>query len=222
MKKLYPQAQMKSIRGNVLTRLEKLDAGEYGTLILAAAGLKRLGFEDRISRYFSPEEMIPAAGQGILCVQGRAGEDYSYLTGFDSADSRDCAAAERAFVAALGGGCSSPVAAYAVADGDVLTVRGLYFDEEDGGVETGVLSGPRSRAVWLGRQLAFELRERHRGGRGCADAGLKPGPEPRSEIAEEPGIEAEPQSRSAVKTGAEPQPQTAVKPAAENAESEEQ
>ena len=92
MKKLYPQAQMKSIRGNVLTRLEKLDAGEYGTLILAAAGLKRLGFEDRISRYFSPEEMIPAAGQGILCVQGRAGEDYSYLTGFDSADSRDCAA----------------------------------------------------------------------------------------------------------------------------------
>ena len=104
----------------------------------------------------------------------------------------------------------------------MLTVRGLYFDEEDGGVETGVLSGPRSRAVWLGRQLAFELRERHRGGRGCADAGLKPGPEPRSEIAEEPGIEAEPQSRSAVKAGAEPQPQTAVKPAAENAESEEQ
>lgn len=79
LKKLYPQMEFKSIRGNVQTRLAKLDAGEYSALVLAAAGLKRLGLEERISRYFTPEEVIPAAGQGILAVQGRAGEDYSYL-----------------------------------------------------------------------------------------------------------------------------------------------
>ncbi|MFR8332962.1 MAG: hypothetical protein ACLU9S_11860 [Oscillospiraceae bacterium] len=70
------------VRGNVQTRLRKLDEGQYGALVLAAAGLKRLGLEDRISRYFSTEEMVPAAGQGILAIQGRAGVDYGYLHGF--------------------------------------------------------------------------------------------------------------------------------------------
>ena len=77
--RLFPQAEFRSIRGNVLTRLEKLDRGEYDALILAAAGLKRLGLEHRICRYFSAEEILPAAGQGILAVQGRAGEDYGFL-----------------------------------------------------------------------------------------------------------------------------------------------
>ena len=67
--------EVKSIRGNLQTRLRKLDEGEYAGLILAAAGLKRLGLENRISRYFTVEEMLPAAGQGILAVQGRAEED---------------------------------------------------------------------------------------------------------------------------------------------------
>ena len=79
LKSIYPNAVCKSVRGNVQTRLSKLDSGEYSALILAAAGLKRLGLENRISRYFEPEEMIPAAGQGILAVQGRAGEDVSCL-----------------------------------------------------------------------------------------------------------------------------------------------
>lgn len=70
---------MKLIRGNVTTRLRKLDEGQYGAAILAAAGLKRLGLDGRISRIFSPEEMLPAAGQGILAIQGRAGEDYGFL-----------------------------------------------------------------------------------------------------------------------------------------------
>ena len=68
LKELYPDMECKSVRGNVQTRLKKLDSGEYSALILAAAGLKRLGLEARISRYFQPEEMIPAAGQGILAV----------------------------------------------------------------------------------------------------------------------------------------------------------
>ena len=85
--KLYPELEIKPVRGNVLTRLRKLDDGEYGALILAAAGLKRLHREDRIARYFEPEELLPAAGQGILAVQGRSGEDYSFLDEFFDADS---------------------------------------------------------------------------------------------------------------------------------------
>ena len=77
--KLYPQAVFAPIRGNVQTRLAKLDSGEFSATILAAAGLKRLGLENRITRYFSVEEMIPAAGQGVLALQGRAGEDYAFL-----------------------------------------------------------------------------------------------------------------------------------------------
>lgn len=157
MREIFPQARMKSIRGNVLTRLEKLDAGEYGALILAAAGLKRLGLEDRISRYFSENEMIPAAGQGILCVQGRAGEDYSWLADFDCRESRDCAAAERGFVAALNGGCSSPVAAYAEVSEGEISLRGLYVDEASGDMKTGCIRGPREDAAGLGRKLAAQL-----------------------------------------------------------------
>ena len=71
---LFPGIEVKPVRGNVQTRLRRLDSGEYGALVLAAAGLHRLGLENRISRYFSPEEMLPAAGQGILAVQAREGE----------------------------------------------------------------------------------------------------------------------------------------------------
>lgn len=160
--KLFPQARVMSVRGNVLTRLEKLDRGEYGALILAAAGLKRLGLEGRISRFFSPDEMIPAAGQGIICVQGRKGEDYAYLAGFESPKARDCALAERAFVAALNGGCSAPIAAYAQAEGTKLSLRGLYFDEAQGRMETGTIAGERAQAVHLGRELAARLKARGR------------------------------------------------------------
>ena len=155
---LFPQARFESVRGNVLTRLRKLDEGQYSAVILAAAGLRRLGLENRISRFFSTEEMIPSAGQGILALQGRKGVDYSCLDGFVSAQSAIAAAAERGFVSALGGGCTSPISAHAEfdgaddsgntgvsscgfgADGDTLgseasavssmTLRGFYFDEE--------------------------------------------------------------------------------------------
>ena len=110
---LFPQACFESVRGNVLTRLRKLDEGQYSAIILAAAGLRRLGLENRISRFFSTEEMIPSAGQGILALQGRKGVDYSCLDGFVSARSAIAAAAERGFVGALGGGCTSPISAHA-------------------------------------------------------------------------------------------------------------
>lgn len=160
---LYPQAVFQTIRGNVQTRLRKLDEGMYGATILAAAGLKRLGLESRISRYFTTEEMIPAAGQAILAVQGRRGEDYSFLEGYSDREAAVCAAAERAFVRALGGSCSTPVAAFARIDPDRLTLNGLFLDEERGQLHRGSLEGPPGEAEALGKRLAERfLRESER------------------------------------------------------------
>ncbi len=158
LKELFPDMEVKSIRGNVLTRLEKLDRGEYSALILAAAGLKRLGLEERISRYFSTNEMIPAAGQGILAVQGRQGEDYSYLSGFFDEESTWCALAERSFVRTLDGGCSSPIAAYAAVDNGILKLTGLYAAEGSTSYVTGQIEGNPAEAERLGKNLAEQLK----------------------------------------------------------------
>lgn len=133
IKRLFPQVRVEVVRGNLGSRLKKLDEGKYGALILAAAGLKRLGLAHRISRYFACEEMLPAAGQGILAVQGRAGMDYGFLSGFFDEEARDAALAERSFVRSLGGGCSSPVAAHGVCEGEELLLTGLYVREADAG-----------------------------------------------------------------------------------------
>ncbi|MDD3220328.1 MAG: hydroxymethylbilane synthase [Lachnospiraceae bacterium] len=158
LKTLYPQAEFKSVRGNVITRLRKLDEGQYGALILAAAGMKRLGLEGRITSYFTTEQIIPAAGQGILAIQGRAGEDYSYLEGFLDEEATYAALAERSFVRFLDGGCSSPVAAHAVLDGEHLTLSGLYYEEETGKYRTGKIEGAAQDGERLGITLAKELR----------------------------------------------------------------
>lgn len=159
LKELYPQVECKSVRGNVLTRLKKLDSGEYGALVLAAAGLKRLGLEHRISRFFEPEEIIPAAGQGILAVQGKKGEDYSYMKNFADRDAAAAACCERAFVRYLDGGCSSPVAAHARVSGDHISLLGLYYDESTGTCRKGSLEGTVSEAETLGICLAKQLKE---------------------------------------------------------------
>ena len=114
------------------TRLKKLDSEEYSALVLAAAGLKRLGLTHRISRYFEPEEMLPAAGQGILTVQGEKGTITPIVEGYGDADSTCAALAERSFVRFLDGGCSSPVAAHAVVDQEKIVLTGLYYEEETG------------------------------------------------------------------------------------------
>ena len=160
LKALFPQMKTAPVRGNVLTRLEKLDRGEYAALVLAAAGLERLGLAGRVSRYFSVEEMLPAAGQGILAVQARADFDPACLREFNDPDSRDCLLAERAFVRALDGGCSSPVAAYATVDGEALTLTGLYVDSH-GEARRQTISGPREQGERLGAALAQDLRREH-------------------------------------------------------------
>lgn len=158
LKRIYPDAEFKSIRGNVCSRLSKLDNGEYSAIILAAAGLKRLGLEERISRYFTIEEMIPAAGQGILAVQGRQGETYDYLEGFHEKNAMYAALAERAFVRELNGGCSSPVAAHAVISEEKLQLFGLYYNEKDEDYLTGNICGSCSEAEKLGVKLAQKLK----------------------------------------------------------------
>ncbi len=159
LKKLYPDMEVKSIRGNLQTRLRKLDAGEYSGLILAAAGLKRLGLEKRINRYFTPDEMIPAAGQGILAVQGRKGQDYSYLDGYCDREAWIAGSAERAYVKYLNGGCSSPVAAFAGVNGDEIFIRGLYYSETTGKWITGQIRGAADDGEKLGIALAKQLKD---------------------------------------------------------------
>ena len=160
LKKLYPDMDVRSIRGNLQTRLRKLDEGQYSALILAAAGLKRLGLESRINRYFTVDEIIPAAGQGILAVQGRKGEAYDFLEDYCDKDAWAAGSAERAFVKLLDGGCSSPVAAHAEIFGDEIYLRGLYYNEKDGSYVTGTLRGNKADAESLGRELAETLRKK--------------------------------------------------------------
>lgn len=152
---LFPGVRVEPVRGNVLTRLEKLDAGLYGALALAAAGLRRLGLEKRISRLFSPEELLPAAGQGVLAVQARAGERTALLSTLDCAQSRVCALAERAVVRGLDGGCFAPIAAYAELDGGRLRVRGLYAAQ--GHIWRAETCGDAADAQALGAETARQL-----------------------------------------------------------------
>ena len=157
LKQLYPGWEIRPVRGNLQTRLNKLDNGQYAALVLAAAGLKRLGLSHRISRYFSVEEMIPSAGQGILAVQGRSGTVWDCLKEYHDTESAAAAVCERAFVRELNGGCSSPVCAYAAATVDQITLRGLYYDEASGMYRIGELKGSVSDAEELGRELARSL-----------------------------------------------------------------
>lgn len=155
---LFPEMDVQPVRGNVQTRLAKLERGEYGALVLAAAGLHRLGLHNRISRYFSPDEMLPAAGQGILAVQGRAGELTERTRLLDDRDAHDCALAERSFIKTLGGGCFAPAAAYAEVRQDCLHLRGLYVTADEKTLVRGALTGARQDAAALGRTLALQLK----------------------------------------------------------------
>lgn len=157
IKQIFPDHKIEPVRGNLQTRLRKLEEGQYGALVLAAAGLKRLGMEHRIGKYFTVEEMIPAAGQGIIVVQGRAGEDYSCLEAYRDQESEIAAICERAYVRELNGGCTSPVCAHAVIQNETIYLHALYYDEAAGRYCTGKMEGPIDQPEKLGIQLARRL-----------------------------------------------------------------
>lgn len=156
-KKLFPKADIKPVRGNVLTRLEKLDRGEYSALLLAQAGLKRLGLEDRISRIFKSEEIIPAAGQGIIAIQARKEDSFDFLSVINDKQAEIAALTERAFVRELDGGCSSPIAGFTEIKGDEICLTGLYADEKV--VEIRKANGDINKCEEIGIALAKEIKE---------------------------------------------------------------
>jgi hydroxymethylbilane synthase len=161
--KLYEGVEVKTVRGNVPARLSKLDNGGYSALILAQAGLNRLSLQERISRVFTVDEMLPAASQGILAVQGRRGEDYSFLCGFHSRESETVSKAERRFIKTLRGGCSSSVAVYGEIHNNDILLTGMYVGA-GGNIEKGKISGGIDKCEQLGETLAARLKEKAGGG----------------------------------------------------------
>lgn len=157
LKRLFPDCEIRPVRGNLQTRLKKLDGGMFDALVLAAAGLNRMGLSHGASRLFSVDEIIPAAGQGIMGVQGRAGEARDYLTYYMDAASAVAARAERAFVRELDGGCTSPVCAHARVEGERVTLRGLYWNEATGAIVIGTEAGIADDAGAIGIALAQRL-----------------------------------------------------------------
>lgn len=154
LERLYPNIKIIPVRGNVNSRIQKLVYNQYDALVLAVSGLKRLGLEDRITKIFSIDEIMPAPGQGILACQGRADDDYSYLECVNDILSRDCALAERSFSRALNAGCNVPIGAYADVHDDMLTLKGLYIDEKTKEFHRGMITGRRCEAESLGERLA--------------------------------------------------------------------
>ena len=132
-----PDLAVSSIRGNVDTRLRKVRGGEYDAILLAAAGVTRLGLQEHISQYLPYEIMLPAPGQGALAVQCRAGdnETLNYLRALEHPSTRLAVTAERAFLAALGGGCSLPVGALATVIEEVIELHGVIASPDGASIQ---------------------------------------------------------------------------------------
>lgn len=159
---MYREARVVPVRGNVLTRLKKLSEGECDALLLAAAGLKRLGRSDLIDMYFDVEEILPAAGQGALAVQARAGMDVSFLRGINDPDTVEAVKAERAYVKELSGGCESPVAAYAEIKNEKVYLSGLYYREDTNQFYKETVIGRKGEPEKLGKEFAAYMRKRYK------------------------------------------------------------
>jgi hydroxymethylbilane synthase len=163
LKHLRPDLSIKDLRGNVDTRLRKLDAGEYDAVILASAGLRRLGFERRISAFISVEEMLPAVGQGALGVETRAGDEDTnrIVARLNHEPTRAACTAERALLRALGGGCQVPIAAHATSDGaQKMRLEALAADVSGEHVIRDAIEGDVQDAERMGAKLAAMLLER--------------------------------------------------------------
>ena len=155
----FPDAQILSLRGNVNTRLAKLDAGEFDAIILAAAGLMRLGFTDRITQKLDTTVSLPAVGQGAVGIECRVDdvELNQLLAVLQDADSCITVGAERAMNNRLNGGCQVPIAGFAELQGDQLFMRGLVGKPDGTLIYRAEKTGPASEAEAIGRAVAEEL-----------------------------------------------------------------
>jgi hydroxymethylbilane synthase len=140
------------------TRLRKLDAGEFDAIILATAGLKRLGLQQRVRAYIEPEVMLPAVGQGVVCVECRRDDTVNELLApLDHAITRYCVVAERALNERLEGGCQVPIAAYAQVNGDRMRLRALVGYPDGREIIRAQAEGPVEQPQALGTRVAAEL-----------------------------------------------------------------
>jgi hydroxymethylbilane synthase len=154
-----PDLEIRFLRGNVNTRLAKLDAGEYDAIILAAAGLIRLGFEDRITSAISVDDSLPAGGQGAVGIECRSADSeiHALLAPLHHQDTATRVTAERALNKHLNGGCQVPIACYAVLEGEQIWLRGLVGDPGGGRLLSAQARAPRADAEAVGVRVAEDL-----------------------------------------------------------------
>ncbi|CSA96020.1 porphobilinogen deaminase [Vibrio cholerae] len=159
LKAARPDLVIKELRGNVGTRLSKLDAGEYDAIILAAAGLKRLELESRIRSFIEPEQSLPAVGQGAVGIECRVNDQRvrTLLAPLNHADTADRVRCERAMNLTLQGGCQVPIGSYALLEGDTIWLRALVGEPDGSQIVRGEIRGPRTQAEQLGITLAEQL-----------------------------------------------------------------
>jgi hydroxymethylbilane synthase len=159
LRALRQDLDIQTVRGNVDTRLRKLDEGQYEAIVLASAGLRRLGLQDRIAELMDPGVMCPAVGQGALAIETRAGGRACDVCALlDHALTRAAVTAERAVLARLGGGCQVPIGAYAIVpDRTALHLRAVVVSPDGSSVIRKQNSGPADRAEALGRETGEAL-----------------------------------------------------------------
>jgi hydroxymethylbilane synthase len=157
LKAMHRSISIEMLRGNLDTRLRKLDEGQYDTIILAAAGLRRLGWADRIAELIPVDVMIPAVGQGALAIETRndGGEAHRVAATLEHGPSRTAVTAERAFLAVFGGGCQVPIGAHATVHGAEIHLRAFVSEPDGSNVKRGEMSG--SDPVALGQALASQV-----------------------------------------------------------------
>jgi hydroxymethylbilane synthase len=162
VKRLRPDISVVPLRGNVETRIRKLDAGEVDATLLALAGLKRLGLADKATALLDVDDFLPAVGQGAVTIEARVDDAMTrgILAKIDHADTSVALLAERAFLGVLDGSCRTPIAGYAVLDGDRLSFRGMILRPDGSQVFETTRAGARRDAVALGADAGAELKRR--------------------------------------------------------------
>jgi hydroxymethylbilane synthase len=156
LRKVRPDLRIEPVRGNLDTRLRKLDAGQYDAIVLAAAALKRLGWEARIAEILSPDIVCPAAGQGALAIETR-GPGLLACQQLNHPPTQSAVTAERALLAALGGGCQVPIGAYATVTGDRLSLQAVVVSPDGVDLVRDRSEGSVADAQRIGRELGEAL-----------------------------------------------------------------
>lgn len=157
----YPNLVVRPLRGNLDTRLGRLDRGEYAAIILAAAGLKRLKMTQRIRAILPPEQSLPAPGQGAMAIEIRAdrADLHAWLAPLDHAETARAVSAERTVSRNFGGSCQVPLAAFATIDGDAMRLRAMIATPDGARVASADLSGPADAPEALGQRIAQALQQ---------------------------------------------------------------